>query len=171
MNKNAIFFAAVAALSSGVAMAQTNDYRGERHDQNRYEQGQRGEDRNAYARQGGDSQRGEHRDYRDNRDNRDNDGYRDRRDNRDYRQNRDFRRHDGYGVYNNGSSGHYVRNDFRRGGYVPSEYRGSRYAVSDWRSHRGLYAPQRGYQWVQSGNDYLLVAIATGLIANVLLNN
>lgn len=167
MNKNVIIFAAVAALSSGVAMAQTNDYRGERHDQTRYEQAR-----------GGDSQRSEHRgDYRDNRDNRDDRNYRDNRDyrgdrdHRDYRQSRDFRRHDGYGAYNSGNSGYYVRNDFRRGGYVPQEYRGSRYAISDWRGHRGLYAPQRGYQWVQAGNDYLLVAIATGLIANVLLNN
>jgi Ni/Co efflux regulator RcnB len=39
--------------------------------------------------------------------------------------------------------------------------------VSDWRSHR-LNAPPRGYQWVQSGSDYLLVAVATGIIAQLL---
>jgi len=27
-----------------------------------------------------------------------------------------------------------------------------------------------GYHWVQSGGDYLLVAIATGIIADLLLN-
>ncbi|PWF39071.1 hypothetical protein C7C56_027575 [Massilia glaciei] len=43
------------------------------------------------------------------------------------------------------------------------------YVVSDYRRHR-LHAPQHGYHWVQSGNDFALVAIATGLIAQVLLN-
>ena len=33
----------------------------------------------------------------------------------------------------------------------------------------GLVA--RGHQWVQVGTDYVLVAIATGLIANLILNN
>jgi Ni/Co efflux regulator RcnB len=41
--------------------------------------------------------------------------------------------------------------------------------VNDWRSHR-LSAPPRGYQWVQVGGDYVLVAIATGIIAQLLLN-
>ena len=69
----------------------------------------------------------------------------------------DYSRHDGY------------RQEMRRGGYLQSEYRGSRYVVSDWRSRR-LSAPPRGYQWVQANNDYVLAAIATGLIAQVLLN-
>lgn len=33
---------------------------------------------------------------------------------------------------------------------------------------RGLYAPPRGYQWVQSGNDAVLVALASGLIGAVI---
>ncbi|UUZ51829.1 RcnB family protein [Massilia sp. B-10] len=48
---------------------------------------------------------------------------------------------------------------------------GSYYVVNDWNRHNRLYAPQRGYQWVQVGGDYALVAIATGIIAHVLLNN
>ncbi|MES1163856.1 MAG: RcnB family protein, partial [Rhizobacter sp.] len=28
----------------------------------------------------------------------------------------------------------------------------------------------RGYHWVQTGGDYVLVAIATGIIASILLN-
>ncbi|MDB5872174.1 MAG: integral rane protein-like [Ramlibacter sp.] len=59
---------------------------------------------------------------------------------------------------------------FRRGDRLPPEYRHRSYVVDDWRSHR-LSAPPRGYQWVQSGGDYLLVAIATGIIAQLLLNN
>ena len=57
-----------------------------------------------------------------------------------------------------------------RGSYVPREYRGRHYVVDDWRGHH-LYAPPSGYQWVQApGGDYLLVAVATGLIASILLN-
>jgi Ni/Co efflux regulator RcnB len=57
-----------------------------------------------------------------------------------------------------------------RGSYLPHEYHNRHYVVSDWRGHH-LYAPPSGYQWVQApGGDYLLVAIATGLIASILLN-
>ena len=59
--------------------------------------------------------------------------------------------------------------NFRKGGRLPSEYRNKQYVVNDWRSHR-LSAPPRGYQWVQTGGDYVLVAVATGLIAQILLN-
>ena len=34
-----------------------------------------------------------------------------------------------------------------------------------------LSAPPRGYQWVQSGSDYILIAIATGIIAQLLLSH
>ena len=52
---------------------------------------------------------------------------------------------------------------------LPPAYRSHSYVVDDWRSHR-LYAPPRGYQWVQAGGDYMLVAIATGIITAILLN-
>lgn len=59
---------------------------------------------------------------------------------------------------------------YRRGEYVPDQYRQRQYYVNDWRAHH-LYAPPYGYQWVQAdGGDYLLVALASGLIANLLLN-
>jgi len=50
------------------------------------------------------------------------------------------------------------------------EYRGRYYVVDDWRSHR-LYAPPRGYHWVQTGGDFVLVAIGTGIVLQLLLNN
>ena len=59
--------------------------------------------------------------------------------------------------------------EFRRGHHIPHEYRGRQYVVTDYRSHR-LYAPPRGQQWVQVGGDFVLVAIATGLIAHLVLN-
>ena len=59
--------------------------------------------------------------------------------------------------------------EWRRGGYLPSEYRNHQYVVDDWRGHR-LSRPPRGYQWVQVGNDYVLAAVATGLMANLIIN-
>jgi Ni/Co efflux regulator RcnB len=42
--------------------------------------------------------------------------------------------------------------------------------INDWRGYRGrhLYAPPRGYHWVRSGNDAVLVAVTGGLIGAVL---
>ena len=42
--------------------------------------------------------------------------------------------------------------------------------IRDWRAYRGrrLYAPPRGYHWVRSGNDAVLVAVTGGLIGAVL---
>jgi Ni/Co efflux regulator RcnB len=59
---------------------------------------------------------------------------------------------------------------YYRGDRLPVEYRGRSYVVEDWRGHR-LSAPPRGYHWVQVGGDYVLVAIATGVILQLLLNN
>ena len=59
---------------------------------------------------------------------------------------------------------------FHRGDRLPSEYRSRQYVVNDWRGHR-LSAPPHGYHWVQVGNDYVLAAIATGVISQLLLNN
>ena len=58
---------------------------------------------------------------------------------------------------------------YHRGDRLPAEYRHRQYVVNDWRSHR-LSAPPRGYHWVQTGGDYVLVAIATGIILQLFLN-
>jgi Ni/Co efflux regulator RcnB len=42
--------------------------------------------------------------------------------------------------------------------------------VDDWRGHH-LSAPPRAYHWVQMGGDSVLVAIATGVILQLLLNH
>ena len=44
------------------------------------------------------------------------------------------------------------------------------YRVVDWRRYRGrrLYAPPRGYHWVRSGNDAVLVGLTSGLIGAVI---
>jgi Ni/Co efflux regulator RcnB len=56
--------------------------------------------------------------------------------------------------------------DFRRGQRLPPEYRHNQYVVNDWRGHH-LSAPPRGYHWVQTGGDYVLVAIPTGVIFQI----
>lgn len=68
------------------------------------------------------------------------------------------------------SQPHYVNSQrFYRGGYVPREYLGGGYYVSNWNAYPGLYAPPYGYQWMNVDGQFLLVALATGLIANALI--
>ncbi|WP_415767919.1 RcnB family protein [Paraburkholderia sp. J69-1] len=61
-------------------------------------------------------------------------------------------------------------NDWHKGERLPSEYRDRNYVVDDWRGH-GLSSPPRGYHWVGVNGDYVLAAIATGVIANVLASS
>jgi Ni/Co efflux regulator RcnB len=78
----------------------------------------------------------------------------------------DDRDHGRPDVYYSGARGP----EWHRGGRMPEQYRSHQYVVDDWHSHH-LSAPPRGYHWVQVGNDYVLAAIATGIIAQLLLNN
>jgi len=59
--------------------------------------------------------------------------------------------------------------DWHRGDRLPAEYRDRNYVVDNWREH-GLSAPPRGYHWVGVNGDYVLAAVATGVIANILAN-
>lgn len=59
------------------------------------------------------------------------------------------------------------RSEWRRGGYIPAAYRGPQYVVSDWRA-RHLQPPPVGYQWLQVNGDFVLGAIAGGLIAAII---
>jgi len=92
-------------------------------------------------------------------DRRDNDARQSNR--RDGRAHRDQRR-EGRGVGPNHA--------YYRGDRLPVEYRNRYYVVNDWHGHH-LSAPPRGYHWVQSGGDYILVAIATGIILQLMLSN
>jgi Ni/Co efflux regulator RcnB len=86
----------------------------------------------------------------------------DRHDNRDFGRRHNEERSRGRGVGPN--------YEYYRGDRLPIEYRHRIYVVDDWRGHR-LSAPPRGYHWVQSGGDYILVAIATGIILQILLSH
>jgi Ni/Co efflux regulator RcnB len=110
----------------------------------------------------------------------DNHGHNDRRDDHrhDYHGRHDDRGHGYYAPRYGHPHGYYVIHDrgsrggwYRRGGYVPVQYRESRYVVTDWRGER-LREPPRGYRWVR-GDDgqFLLVAIASGVIADILLSH
>ena len=85
----------------------------------------------------------------------------DRRDDR-----RDDRRADFRGDRHGAGPDH----NFYRGGRLPSQYRSRQYVVDNWRAHR-LSAPPRGYHWVQTGPDYVLAAIATGVITQIILSH
>ncbi|WP_404414895.1 RcnB family protein [Brevundimonas vesicularis] len=50
---------------------------------------------------------------------------------------------------------------------MPSYYRTNAYVVNDYDRY-GLRAPPRGYQYVRSGNDVVLSAVAGGLITAVI---
>lgn len=72
--------------------------------------------------------------------------------------------------YDRGHHHRYVRHDdWRRGHRMPREYwaRGERV---DWRYHH-LRRPPRGYEWREVDGNYVLAAIATGLIAAIIANS
>jgi Ni/Co efflux regulator RcnB len=59
---------------------------------------------------------------------------------------------------------------FYRGAVLPMEYRSHPYYVYDWRA-RHLPAPYSGHQWVRVGSDYALIALASGVIADLIVNH
>lgn len=147
----ALCTAAALGLGSVSVFAQGRDHHDRRGDNDRWEQqhrDQRADDRRDHDRR--DHQRRDH----------------DRRDERAMGNRGWHGDHDRQDVYYYGARGP----EWRRGGRVPAQYRGHQYVVNDWRGHH-LSAPPRGYQWVQVGNDYVLAAIATGIIAQLLLNS
>jgi len=60
---------------------------------------------------------------------------------------------------------------WQRGHRVTAQYRSSRYVVSDYNRYH-LRQPPRGYHWVRDdNNNFLLVAISSGIIADLLLHS
>lgn len=84
--------------------------------------------------------------------------------------NKHANRHDGRHDNRHAGRGAGPNHNFYKGGHIPREYRGHQYVVNDWRGHH-LTPPPRGYNWVQTGGDYVLIAIATGVIAQIILGN
>jgi len=153
--------ATLAVGSMGLATAASAQSRGYA-PQNRYEQSQdRRDDRN------------DRREYRqDSRDDRRDDRHDRRDDRRDYRQDQraygrwqqsERRYHAGRYQAPRG----YQYQQWSYGQRMPSYYRSSNYVVNDYNRY-GLRAPPRGYQYVRSGDDVVLAAIAGGLITAVI---
>lgn len=147
---------AVAALAlcmaAGGAMAQGrpggDDRRGPPDRHERFDNGH--DNRRADRRDGP----GDHRHDRHDRHDR-----HERHDRQDFRDGRHFDRH-GYEPRPAG---------WRRGGRLPPEYRSRNYVVNDYRAYR-LQPPPRGYQWIGVGGEFALAAIATGVIAQIVLS-
>jgi Ni/Co efflux regulator RcnB len=59
------------------------------------------------------------------------------------------------------------RYGWRRGGYVPTGYRS--YYVQDW-GYYGLRPPPPGYRWIYADGNFVLMAVASGLIADLVLH-
>jgi Ni/Co efflux regulator RcnB len=59
--------------------------------------------------------------------------------------------------------------NWRRGERFDRRY-AQNYQVIDYRRYRGLKAPPRGYRYVRSGNDAVLVGVTSGIIASVIAN-
>ena len=62
------------------------------------------------------------------------------------------------------------KQEYRRGGHIERDYLDSRYYV-DYHEHR-LAPPPRGHRWVRHPDGrYILVAVATGIIGDILLHH
>jgi Ni/Co efflux regulator RcnB len=59
---------------------------------------------------------------------------------------------------------------YHKGERLKVEERRNEYVVNDWRD-RHLRQPPRGYHWVRNGDDVVLAAIATGIIADIAINH
>lgn len=70
------------------------------------------------------------------------------------------------GAYDHPGGRHH---DWRRGGRIDRDdwARGQRF---DYRAHH-LRRPPRGYEWREVDGNYVLAAVATGVIADILLNS
>ena len=171
MNKTTILCAVLAGTFGFSTLASAQDWRG-------------GRDRDGDQRTEQRHDRGDRNDRHDRHDRRDNDRNwrQDRHDNRNWNDNRGYQQRGyvqsqprGY-VYNQPnyvySQPNYYSHAprYHRGGYVPRQYLSNQYYVNNWQSYPGLYAPPYGHQWVNTGGEFLLVALAKGLIANALMN-
>jgi Ni/Co efflux regulator RcnB len=75
---------------------------------------------------------------------------------------------DGNGHHDNGLHKGWYKQAWRRGDRIPLAYVEPVYIVDDYRAYH-LSAPPVGYRWVRPMDDrYLLVDLATGLVAEAL---
>jgi Ni/Co efflux regulator RcnB len=195
MTKAAVFGMALALAAPMAAEAQSRydrrddrrEYRQDRREDRREFRQERREDRRDWRRGDYDNRREFRQDRREFRRDRRDDRRDFRQDRREYRQEQrwnrnnrnwwrgrtDFRDYRGarrgywyapsYGYYR--VEPRYQSYRWQRGHYLPHTYRS--YYVRDPYAY-GLRQAPRGYRYVHAGNDIVLIAVATGLIASVL---
>jgi Ni/Co efflux regulator RcnB len=56
------------------------------------------------------------------------------------------------------------------GNAAPDQYQQPQHVVTDWHRDR-LSPPPPGHHWVRAGDDFVLVAIATGVILQLILTH
>ncbi len=138
------------------------DWRGGQYDNRREFRQDRSHDRRDFREDRRDHRQDFRRDQRWDRNNRD--WWRGRNDFRDYRGARNgYWYAPSYGYYQ--VEPRYYGQRWQRGHYLPNSYRS--YYVRDPYAY-GLRPAPRGYRYVHAGNDIVLIAVATGLIASVL---
>jgi Ni/Co efflux regulator RcnB len=64
---------------------------------------------------------------------------------------------------------HYVHHDWRKGGHIARGDWNRGHRV-DWRGHH-LRQPPRGYEWREVDGNYVMAAVATGVIASIILSH
>lgn len=171
MKRLILSLVAVAAVAGPMAFSATSALADDR-GHGRHE---RGWDRNDHR--GGDHRRG---DWGGDRGRYDGRRDWDRGDRRPHYGNWDRGRHNGYYYQNRWYYGPppqaYYGNPYyrpgymswRRGGHLPPYYRS--YVVYDYGRYH-LRRPPAGYAWYRVGDDYLLAAIASGIIFDIIANN
>lgn len=143
---NRLLIALALATTGSFALAAPSHGDHDRHGQNHDRHGHdRGHDRHHDNRRAYDHRRHDRRGH---------DGW--RHDDRRYGYDRGYH-HAGRRYYSR--HGHWERGH---------RYYGPTYVVRDYGYYR-LRPPPRGYHWVRANNDYLLVAIATGVILDIAL--
>lgn len=60
--------------------------------------------------------------------------------------------------------------NWHEGDHVPDRYRGDGHWVQDWRGH-DLPEPPHGHRWLEIDGDYVLAAVATGVITSIILGH
>ncbi|WP_251975916.1 RcnB family protein [Salinicola avicenniae] len=60
--------------------------------------------------------------------------------------------------------------NWHEGDHVPDRYRGEGHWVQDWRGH-DLPEPPHGHRWLEIDGDYVLAAVATGVITSIILGH
>jgi Ni/Co efflux regulator RcnB len=69
-----------------------------------------------------------------------------------------------------GDRGDYHRHDEWRKGYHMHQDDWARGRQIDWREHH-LHKPPHGYEWREVDGNYVMAAVATGIIASVIANS